>query len=734
MTTADVASHIHLDERGRAWIDDTNTKVIEVTSSSRIANSVGSGDCRMRRQLWILCILQPLFLGLAHATIDDKPTLGGRHLESWVNLLKTSQKPDERKRAAFAIRGFGDRAASAVPELIAALDDQEEGVRDNAIGALTELRGLAAKAVPALAARLGDDRLNGGGFDRLRYPVYKALAAIGQPTVAELSRALSSKVDEVRWRAAKALQLIGPEAKGASEVLAKHLDDPIEYVAYSCVEALQAIGPEARATIPTLSTLLRQTDFLLKDRDENQPPNPRFVSLVDALAALGAEPDPVLIRELGSERPLSRLAALSMIRKYGPRARSQVSRVERLLADPDLEEIRAGAAMTLSRIDPPGTAAIDRLVAGLSSPDPKLRVEADWILAKIGPLAKGAIPALTQALKDPDREVREEAALAIAEIDPTIPAAVEILTEMFRRASKNGEHLAHRTALALGYFGPLAREAIPVLSDNLKGSHSFNGSDATLEALFWIDPSGESVAHALVGALGTSDKGYRLVFLRLLADLGPRASLEVPAIVKMMKDEDEEIRREAAHALGRIGSGAAAAVPTLMTISRDDVRPVRLAAIEALGRIGLGGHKAAPGLIDAVRREADLGYIRSVVALIHLDPLYRTTAAKLAQESDDFHFRAAVQGALGQETFDGQAVTRLTIRDLDPALETKRERPSGLDVPNPLVHALNYLDNFGAGARSALPWISRAMRNTDPRVRRAAEFTFDQIQKSAPRD
>jgi hypothetical protein len=34
--------------------------------------------------------------------------------------------------------------------------------------------------------------------------------------------------------------------------------------------------------------------------------------------------------------------------------------------------------------------------------------------------------------------------------------------------------------------------------------------------LIWIDPSGESVAQALAGALGTDDKKSRLDFLRLL--------------------------------------------------------------------------------------------------------------------------------------------------------------------------------------------------------------------------
>jgi hypothetical protein len=33
MATVGIASHIHLDEQGRAWIVETNTKVIEVALS-----------------------------------------------------------------------------------------------------------------------------------------------------------------------------------------------------------------------------------------------------------------------------------------------------------------------------------------------------------------------------------------------------------------------------------------------------------------------------------------------------------------------------------------------------------------------------------------------------------------------------------------------------------------------------------------------------------------------------
>ncbi len=706
----------------------------------------------MGRRIYLFFILHSAFLGLAHEAIDDEPTLGGKSLGSWVIQLKTSQKPDERKEAAFAIMLFGEPAASIVPELIAALDDPDEEVQDYAIGALAGLGGLASKAVPTLIARLGDDRLNGGGWDLLHHSIFEALAAIGEPAVPDLIGVLESNDVDVRWRATEALRMIGPDAKRATESLSRHLDDPNETVALNCAQALQAIGPEAKAAIPTLSALLQKTNISLKD--EAEMPNRRYQSLVGALAALGADPDPALIRELENDRP-RRFTALLLIAEYGPRAKFLATQVERLLADTD-EDIRAEAADVLCKIDPPGSFVINRSIAALSSPDPKLRVDAARFLSGIGPQAKGAMPALTLALKDPDRDVREQVALVISEIDPTVPAAVEILTEAFRRLSKDNRFLADQTSRALGQFGPLARGAIPVLSEYLKEPPPFGSSaSSTLEALNWIDPPGESIAHALAGALGTDDKKSRLDFLRLLANLGRHAVAEVPAVVKMLKHEDEETRREAAHVLGRIGSGARAAVPDLMALLGDDAPNVRSEAIESLGQIGFGDSDAPFGLIDELRRGANSGQLSSIVALIHLDPPFRTTAAKLAQASEDLYFRAIIEGALGHETLEGQGFVRRTIRDLDrvliqdhipalvtqdfvrpeireldPDLKTKRGLESDPGVPNPLILALDYITDFGAGAKSALPWVARARKNTDPRVRRAADFAFDQIQKS----
>jgi uncharacterized protein (DUF433 family) len=62
MATAVIPSHIHLDESGRAWIDDTNTKVIEV-ALAQVAH--GWGPSEIHRQYPHLSLAQ-IHASLAH--------------------------------------------------------------------------------------------------------------------------------------------------------------------------------------------------------------------------------------------------------------------------------------------------------------------------------------------------------------------------------------------------------------------------------------------------------------------------------------------------------------------------------------------------------------------------------------------------------------------------------------------------------------------------------------------
>jgi len=62
MPTAIIASHIHLDDQGRAWIDDTNTKVIEV-ALAQVAHGWSASE--IHRQYPHLSLAQ-IHAALAH--------------------------------------------------------------------------------------------------------------------------------------------------------------------------------------------------------------------------------------------------------------------------------------------------------------------------------------------------------------------------------------------------------------------------------------------------------------------------------------------------------------------------------------------------------------------------------------------------------------------------------------------------------------------------------------------
>lgn len=85
-----------------------------------------------------------------------EPEFQGRSLSSWVADLRDAAAPYTRNKAAYAIGGMGADARSAVPALIAALQDPEPTVRFPVCIALREIGPDAKAAVPALTEALDD--------------------------------------------------------------------------------------------------------------------------------------------------------------------------------------------------------------------------------------------------------------------------------------------------------------------------------------------------------------------------------------------------------------------------------------------------------------------------------------------------------------------------------------------------------------------------------------------------
>jgi HEAT repeat protein len=131
-------------------------------------------------------------------------------LPALVELLESkTQTTEARWNAARTIGKIGPAAASAVPVLIAALDDPEWTIREHCSEAIGDFGpGAAPEAIPGLIRMLADS------VARVRRDAVRSLGQIGRPaleSVPEIKKLLSDPEENVRKAARTALVKIAPE-------------------------------------------------------------------------------------------------------------------------------------------------------------------------------------------------------------------------------------------------------------------------------------------------------------------------------------------------------------------------------------------------------------------------------------------------------------------------------------------------------------------------------------------
>ncbi len=126
-----------------------------------------------------------------------------------LEILANSKLDSEtRWNAARTIGKIGAKAASAVPALVAVLQDPAATIREHAAEALGDIGPPAAEAVKPLASVLNDPA------PRVRRDAVRSLGQIGPPArtvVSEIQALLKDKEEIVREAARTTLQTIAPE-------------------------------------------------------------------------------------------------------------------------------------------------------------------------------------------------------------------------------------------------------------------------------------------------------------------------------------------------------------------------------------------------------------------------------------------------------------------------------------------------------------------------------------------
>jgi HEAT repeat protein len=104
----------------------------------------------------------------------------------------------------------------------------------------------------------------------------------------------------------------------------------------------------------------------------------------------------------------------------------------------------------------------------------------------------------------------------------------------------------------------------------------------------------------LIKQLKNNDSDLRREAAKRLGEMGADAQKAGPALVTAVKsDKDLFVRRFAAQALGAVGADPKIAVPALTSLLKEDTKELTEAAIGSLGKMGADGVSA---LVDALKK------------------------------------------------------------------------------------------------------------------------------------
>lgn len=280
-----------------------------------------------------------------------------------------------RVAAAEILGDMGPVAKDAVPDLIAALNDEDAGVCNMVKVALGKIKD--ARAIKPL---IDTFKQKSKRNEAATGAAEESLAQIGSDAIPALNTALKNEAPKVKEASARTLGKMGLAAKDAVPALIEALKDEDVGVRRTVITALGEIK-DPRAVEPLIETFYRDQSL----------DNPAPV----ALGKIGSEAVSPLVKNLKNEKEGIRKFSASALGEIGPAARDAVQPLIKLLKDQPVE-VCTKAVWALGKIK--NEEAIPPLMELLKqNPIPAGVIEA---LGEIGPAAKEAVPFLSNMFWD----------------------------------------------------------------------------------------------------------------------------------------------------------------------------------------------------------------------------------------------------------------------------------------------------------------------------------------------
>ncbi len=651
---------------------------------------------------------------------------GSSDLDDLVDALDHS-RPVVRYCAACALRRLGERAEPVAPRLVRHLTGEDPFLRWIVIEVLynLHLKSLSETAAflreeaqrfrpgrahvdiaaewwrverSAAAVELLTDSIlvalvSEGGA---RPFVTRAVRDMGPEIVPVLRELLAGRDSRRRYAAARVLALLGPDGRAAEAELLDYAAERVPDAVVDVAETLGKIGAESDRAAHLLTEFLEDDSGLLR------------AGAAFSLCRLRHSPPevfPILRGCLRGDPAAWRQRAALALGRLGPAAEPALADLIEALAQDGDDDVRIAAATACVAIGPPAAPALARLLSHAAA---MVRNTAAGSVEQRGAAGAAAVPDLIAALRDEEADVRWRSAEALGKIRVGTATAIGPLAELVH--DPHGNTVRYCAAIALGEVEGDATEKLGPLT-------AFLGDEEPLVvgvALRALGSLGPAARPALPEVRRLLQKGEQSDAPLALAAIDPNGAVD--DLAAALSPGSPSTRTNSALALGRFGPAANSAVPDLKRALRDHDRSVRIYAAMALFQIG-GNAETALATISAILRTPswDSGNCHLVNAIAmralrEMGPASRPMADQLQRLLDSEDLQLRVEAARALWALEGQPDA--VVPALIGVLRRNHSRS--------LQSAAGLIEEIGAAAAPALPWLVSLMESDDELVRLAA--------------
>jgi HEAT repeat protein len=380
----------------------------------------------------------------------------------------------------------------------------------------------------------------------------------------------------------------------------------------------------------------------------------------------------------------------------------------RHLPDPKIEHLRMvsmSAAHCLAVFGPRAKEALPDLIDCLR--DVRLMNSAFGAILRIGP-RPADLPALLSLMTGTNTSASGYAAVCVGQIGVTNS---EVLVALIRAAKSGPQHTRCSAINALGALGPRAPSALPILARNQ------SDSDSTIR-------TASAVAAWLIQGLTNAPVAFLANELENELDHG-----SPPSTVPNCMGPHEMTLLGISGFYQKIGSQALPAVPLLRRVRNDTNIWLRITAVEALWAINRETNDLVPICLEALK------YFDPGAQAIGADLLdqfcvdQRVTLPELHDMLGSADTAVQVHAAHALWTLNGE--TEKTTPALVSCLQDYFRYAQNKEIR---CLAAETLGQMGARARSAVPALAVALRDSEEQVRATATNALRQIDREAPVD